>query len=114
MKKKLLFVIGITLLAGMLPASDRNTPQNLKVLKFKTMNETKQYMKTVAKDLGVKCNYCHDLNKFSDDSNQHKRIARSMLKMMTGLNNDFFTWKDARQIRCWTCHQGKSEPPKKK
>lgn len=114
MKKSTLLLTSLLLVAGLASAAGKNTPQNLKVLKFKTINATKHYMKTVSKDLGVKCKYCHDVNNFADDSNRNKRIARSMLKMMDGLNTEFFTWKDARQIRCWTCHQGKSDPPKKK
>jgi len=92
--------------------SEKDKPQNLQVLKFETINETKTFMKTVAKGLGVKCIFCHNLDDFSLDTD-HKKIARHMMKMTQSINEDYFTWKDARQIECWTCHQGQKEPPEK-
>ncbi len=93
--------------------SDKDKPKDLQVLSFETINETKTYMKTVAKGLGVKCIFCHNLDDFSLDTD-HKKIARNMMKMTKTLNEDYFSWKDARQIECWTCHQGEKEPPEKK
>jgi hypothetical protein len=84
-------------------------PKNLKVLKFQTIPEVKKYMKGIAKDLGVKCKFCHDLNDKSIDTD-HKRIARSMMRLVEDLNTNFFNWEDAPQITCWTCHRGEKEP----
>ncbi|MBC8479456.1 MAG: c-type cytochrome, partial [FCB group bacterium] len=83
-------------------------------LKYETVEETKRAMKVIANDLGVKCKFCHNLDNFADDANEHKKIARSMMEMTNGLNKDFFNWEKASQISCWTCHQGKEEPPEKK
>jgi len=74
-------------------------------------------MKTVSKDLGVKCKYCHDLNDKSIDTD-HKKIAREMMRMQMDLNKSFFALLgdslhmhgEITQISCWTCHRGTNEP----
>ena len=58
----------------------QDKPNNLQVLEFDSERDLKKYMKTVSKDLGVKCKYCHDLNDKSIDTD-HKIIAREMMRM---------------------------------
>ena len=90
---------------------------NLQVLDFESERELKKYMKTISKDLGVKCTFCHDLNDKSIDTD-HKLIAREMIKMQMDLNKRFFAQigdsllhsENVLQISCWTCHRGTKEP----
>ena len=106
-KKLLLFSLIIAfVIAG-------TAPKNLQVLKYEDVEQTKSYMKKMSKDLGVKCKFCHDLDDFASDENKHKTLARDMMKMVHTINGDFINWKDANPVTCWTCHQGKKEPPKK-
>ena len=92
--------------------------KNLQVLDFESERELKKYMKTISKDLGVKCTFCHDLNDKSIDTD-HKLIAREMIKMQMNLNKRFFAQigdsllhsENVLQISCWTCHRGSKEPP---
>ena len=91
--------------------------KNLQVLEFDSERDLKKYMKTVSKDLGVKCKYCHDLNDKSIDTD-HKKIAREMMRMQMDLNKSFFALlgdslhmhEEMTQISCWTCHRGTKEP----
>ena len=91
--------------------------KNLQVLDFKSERDLKKYMKTIGKDLGVKCTFCHNLNDKSIDTN-HKLIAREMMKMQMDLNKQFFAQigdsllkhENILQISCWTCHRGSNEP----
>ena len=77
----------------------------------------KKYMKTIGKDLGVKCTFCHDLNDKSIDTD-HKLIAREMMKMQKDLNKQYFAMigdsllkhENTLKISCWTCHRGAKEP----
>ena len=95
----------------------QDKPKNLQVLDFKSERELKKYMKTVQKDLGVKCSFCHDLNDKSIDT-EHKLVAREMLKMQMDLNKHFFApigdsllkHENTLQISCWTCHRGTKIP----
>ncbi|MFQ6609791.1 MAG: c-type cytochrome [Fidelibacterota bacterium] len=114
MKKYQIFSLTVILITGWIfsSVSDKDKPKNLQILKFETIKETKTYMKTVSKGLGVKCIFCHNLDDFSLDTD-HKKIARNMMKMTQSINEDYFTWKGARQIECRTCHQGQKEPPEK-
>ena len=91
--------------------------KNLQVLDFASERDVKKYMKTIGKDLGVKCTFCHDLNDKSLDTD-HKLIAREMMKMQMALNRQYFAQigdslmqrKNTLKISCWTCHRGSKEP----
>ena len=91
--------------------------KNLQVLDFESDRKLKKYMKTIGKDLGVKCTFCHDINDKSIDTN-HKLVAREMMKMQMDLNKRFFAHigdsllkkENTLQISCWTCHRGSKEP----
>ena len=95
----------------------QDQPKNLQVLQFESTRDLKKYMKTIGKDLGVKCSFCHDLIDKSIDTD-HKLIAREMMKMQKDLNKHVFTQigdsllhrKNTLQISCWTCHRGSHEP----
>ena len=94
----------------------QDKPNNLQVLEFDSKRDLKKYMKTISKDLGVKCKFCHDLNDKSIDTD-HKKIARKMMRMQMDLNKSFFALlgdsldvhDDIPQISCWTCHRGSKE-----
>ncbi len=91
--------------------------KNLQVLDFESERNLKKYMKTIGKDLGVKCSFCHDINDKSVDT-PHKLIAREMMKMQMDLNKHVFAQigdsllkrENTLQISCWTCHRGSKEP----
>ena len=92
-------------------------PKNLQVLDFESVRDIKKYMKTIQKNLGVKCTFCHDINDKSIDT-EHKIIAREMMKMQIDLNKRFFAQigdsllkhENTLQISCWTCHRGSKKP----
>ena len=92
-------------------------PKNLHVLDFESVRDIKKYMKTIQKNLGVKCTFCHDINDKSMDT-EHKIIAREMMKMQIDLNKSFFAQigdsllkhENTLQISCWTCHRGSKKP----
>jgi len=91
----------------------QDKPNNLQVLDFESERALKKYMKSISKDLGVKCKYCHDLNDKSIET-EHKKIAREMIQMQMDLNKSFFALRgdsldvhdDIPLISCWTCHRG--------
>jgi hypothetical protein len=89
-------------------------------------NTTKKQMDSVmrhfAQSLGVKCNFCHQFNQeqkamdFASDANEHKGVAREMMKMTTRLNKKYFDVKETKsltaklEVTCYTCHNGKEHP----
>lgn len=92
--------------------------KNVKILDIESKSEMKKYMKSISKDLGVKCSHCHDMDDKSLDSPE-KDIAREMIKLTRYLNellnsqsND--TLKHKTHVTCWTCHYGKLEPVSKR
>ena len=89
----------------------------MQVLNFEFERDLKKYMKSISKDLGVKCQFCHDLNDKSIDTD-HKEIARDMMRMQIDLNKSLFTLlgdsldsqKNIPKISCWTCYRGSKYP----
>ena len=115
MKILSLYSINLILLTAIVVASGK--PKNLQVLDFESIRDVKKYMNTVAKDLGVKCSFCHDIRNKSKDTD-HKIIARDMMKMQKEINERLLlTESDSLksneiqpQISCWTCHRGLKHP----
>jgi len=97
--------------------------KNVQVLPFETKKEITRYMKkNVAKSLGVKCTFCHNIKKHSDDSNPHKLVAREMMRMLGDVNKSMTSisrialeagledWQQAPVVECWSCHRGSTKP----
>jgi len=114
--KKLIHVLTLLFTVSSL-AFMQDKPKNMQVLDFKSERDLKKYMKSISKDLGVKCKFCHDLNDKSIDTD-HKNIAREMMRMQMDLNKNYFqlpgdsldVHDDIHQISCWTCHRGSKYP----
>ena len=88
--------------------------KNVKILDIESKSEMKKYMKSISKDLGVKCSHCHDMDDKSLDSPE-KDIAREMIKLTRYLNDllnsqSRDTVIHKTHVTCWTCHYGKLEP----
>ena len=111
--KFIYFCISILLTANIL----QGDAKNMQILEFESERKLKKYMKSISKDLGVKCVFCHDMNDKSLDT-KHKIIARDMMIMQRNLNNQFFAQmgdslsqsQGSLQISCWTCHRGSKIP----
>lgn len=99
-------------------------PTNLQVLPEGTDGlKLRDFMGMFVKDLGVRCNFCHDDSKaksfeeidFASDAKKNKIIAREMFKMLVSINNksmpsiNKLTGKN-EQLRCFNCHHGTPDP----
>ena len=115
MKKLIQFCLIFTVVISLGIMQEK--PKNLQILDFESVRDLKKYMKTIQKNLGVKCTFCHDINDKSIDT-EHKIIAREMMKMQIDLNKHFFAQigdsllkhENTLEISCWTCHRGSKEP----
>ncbi len=86
--------------------------KNLKVYPPDTdVAQIKKDMKVVAKSLGVQCDYCHDLDDMTKDS-EHKNKARLMMKMVGTINGSLKKDGFKEQVTCKTCHAGQKKPKK--
>lgn len=90
---------------------------NVKVLTGLTVPEFENEMQLMTSYLGVNCGFCHTRGNFANESNPHKAVARKMLEMTKGLNQQFFPeFKPPEgesrigKVTCFTCHQGNSKP----
>ena len=96
--------------------------KNLKVLpKNISHEELEGVMRNFKNALGVKCSFCHAQQKdnpqkldFASDDNEHKAIARDMMKMTARINKKYFKNEhEAITVTCFTCHHGNEEPVSK-
>ena len=88
--------------------------RNLQVLtNVQTKEQLTKIMEDIANSLGVKCNYCHDVNNYASDEKETKRKARVMLKMVLTINREFINWDGAEIVDCYTCHRGQTKPQAK-
>ena len=70
-----------------------------------------------SKALGVGCNHCHNVNKWSDEAKADKQLARDMAGMTNKINKELLqTMKgldDKSSINCTSCHMGRKHPAKR-
>ena len=86
----------------------------VQVLDITSKSEMRKYMKSISKDLGVKCSYCHDMDDKSADT-PAKEITREMIKLTRYLNellnsDKKDTINHKTHVSCWTCHYGNTQP----
>jgi len=122
MRRKMFVLSSVILIIAVCSLSFKEEPQfkNLKVLSKKITNDELQIvMKQFKTALGVKCNFCHAPSKtdpkkmdFASDENEHKDVARYMMRMTTRINKKYFNDKkdSIASISCFTCHKGEKEP----
>ncbi|MBX3299978.1 MAG: c-type cytochrome [Acidobacteria bacterium] len=84
--------------------------KNIKVLNDVPADQIGPIMNIMSASLGVDCKMCHASNDrdFEKDGNEHKDIAREMLKMTFAINKQFFEGKT--EVTCNTCHGGRERP----
>src|SRR5262249_21121654 len=104
-------------LAAQQPAPNIVESPNVKVLTGLTVRDFENEMQLMTSYLGVSCGYCHPRGNFAAETNPHKAVARRMLEMTRGINQQFFADFQAPdgesrlgKVTCFTCHQGNAKP----
>ncbi|MGA6117630.1 c-type cytochrome [Sphingobacterium anhuiense] len=115
-------------LSAFIPSQERPKEEKFSNLKVLPKNTTPEQLKEVMHDfnasLGVKCGFCHAPSKddpkkmdFASDENNHKNIARDMMKMTAKINKKYFhkgsKEGEIKAISCKTCHNGQKHPEMK-
>ena len=89
------------------PSKDRKKApsefQNVRILYLDSASFLSN-MAFMAKSLGVRCQYCHDLKNFASESIPAKQRAREMIQMVEAMN----AAQTASPVDCHTCHQGQT------
>jgi hypothetical protein len=106
------------LAVAILPTADGQTKgptaarqfKSIKVLNDMPADQMGKVMNIMSASLGVNCVFCHASNDgdYEKEGNEHKDMARQMLKMTFDLNKNYFGGRV--EINCNSCHQGKSHP----
>ncbi len=82
--------------------------KNIQVLNGLPASQLRPMMNYISAALGVNCAFCHvrtgDQFEFDKDDNNHKKIARRMIRMTMDINKNSFEGRT--QVSCYTCHRG--------
>ena len=68
----------------------------------------RQYMFEISGQLGVTCQYCHDVNNFRSSQKLPFKIAKDHMRVTQMLNERGFKGKPA--VTCYMCHKGTAKP----
>jgi len=82
--------------------------KNVEVLKDIPAEQLLPSMRYMTAALGVRCDYCHEAERFESDNKPTKQRAREMMKMMLAIDTDNFAGR--REVTCYTCHRGSAKP----
>jgi len=82
--------------------------KNIQVLKDAPADQLFPAMQFITASLGVDCEFCHVRNAFEKDDKEEKKTARKMMIMMFAIDKDNFGGR--REVTCYTCHEGSSDP----
>jgi hypothetical protein len=91
---------------------------NIKLFKNVSAERMVRIMEdTWSKGLGVGCEHCHNVNKWSDEAKPDKQLSRDMATMTTKINKEMLqTMKgldEKSSINCISCHHGRKHPTKR-
>jgi len=91
--------------------------KNIQVLKGLPAGRLLDTMRAFSGALGTNCKKCHDTENFASDAKDDKKVARGMIQMTKGINEQYLktlpgVGQDA-VVSCYTCHHGKSHPASK-
>jgi hypothetical protein len=80
-------------------------PTNLKVLTPENYIGVMFGMQTA---LGVRCDFCHNMEDRASDEKPTKVTARKMMEMVKNINAT--TFNGEQKVSCYTCHHGEQKP----
>jgi len=79
--------------------------------KFKDTEIAKrEFMVKIARQLGVTCNFCHDVNNFKDGSKPTYKVGKEHISVVELINSKGFIRSNSARADCYMCHRGKSIP----
>ena len=107
------FALGIVVPTGNTQTKVETAGQkfkSIKVLNDMPADQMGKVMNMISASLGVNCAFCHASNDadYEKEGNEHKDMARKMMKMVFDLNKSQFNGRP--EINCNSCHRGISHP----
>jgi photosynthetic reaction center cytochrome c subunit len=90
------------------PKSAEAVFKNIQVLKGVSSDQIIPTMRFITSALGVQCSFCHVEGHFEDDAKPPKKTARTMMQMMSSINQNHF--EGVREVTCYSCHRGEPKP----
>lgn len=92
----------------MASAAKKSAPHTTPKVKHDQEIRTRDYMIEVSRQLGVTCNYCHDVKNFRNSDMKAWKTGKEHMRIVELLNNQGF--KNGTKADCYLCHRGKAVP----
>lgn len=70
----------------------------------------RKYMKKISRQLGVTCDYCHDVKNYRNTDNPKHKIALEHIRMVAWLNQEGFKSTKNVKADCYMCHRRQAKP----
>lgn len=90
------------------PRTARDAYKNILVLDTLPAEDLMRTMHLMRASLGVRCDFCHDVDHYEADTKAAKITARRMIGMVLDLNARAFEGRPV--VTCNTCHRGAIRP----
>lgn len=88
------------------PKGHGESPAQFKESETKTREE----MIVIARQLGVTCTECHNVQNFASDEKKTFKIAKDHMRIVATLKANGFDGKKGPEASCYMCHQGDLKP----
>jgi len=72
--------------------------------------KVREYMIEISRQLGVTCNYCHDVKNFRSNSMRTWKLSQEHMRIVELLNTKGFSKLSKVKADCYMCHRGKAIP----
>jgi hypothetical protein len=72
--------------------------------------EYREYMVKISRQLGVTCNYCHDVKDFKSSKLPPYGVSKDHMRIVDLLNQQGFRGRNAVKADCFLCHRGLAKP----
>ncbi len=114
-KQKVIFLSSI-LVAILAFSSNKNaaSKSNLDKAKVEKLSDAdlkyREYMQTISRQLGVTCDYCHDVSNFKAPTKIAYQTAKQHMEIVKWLNLKGFQGPKAPVADCYMCHRGAAVP----
>ena len=101
-------ILGLMLTVLPVFAAKKKSKPAMPVVNYDQELKTREYMIEISRQLGVTCDYCHDVKKFKDSGMKTWKISKDHIRIVALLNTKGFL--AGPKADCYLCHRGKAVP----
>lgn len=106
---KSLVVFGAAIFIIMMILSPKGYTESASKIKTNE-DKVRQEMIVIARQLGVTCTECHNVNNFASNEKKSFKVAKDHMRIVETLRSNGFDGKKGPEASCYMCHTGELRP----